>query len=67
MSILTPREYQRDAVEHIWERNTIINIRTGGGKTLIAVLAIKKFMASHPKKNILFVVPTRALVCFSNL
>lgn len=58
---LQPRPYQQSAAEIAISQNSIINIRTGGGKTLIAVLVINHFLSNSGKK-ILFIVPSRALV-----
>lgn len=62
MTRLTPRRSQLATLEEVKKRNLIVNLRTGGGKTLIAVLAIEAFRRSHPKKKIMFIVPTRILV-----
>jgi hypothetical protein len=56
------RAYQRHAADMAISNNCIINIRTGGGKTLIAVLAIDHFLQNEKGKRILFIVPSRALV-----
>jgi endoribonuclease Dicer len=58
---LCPRGYQTSAATEAIEKNTIINIRTGGGKTLIAVIVIDKFL-QQSKKVVCFLVPSRALV-----
>jgi CRISPR/Cas system-associated endonuclease/helicase Cas3 len=58
---LTPRPYQLEAVEEAMKKNTLINIMTGGGKTLIAAIVIDKFIKLS-KKTICFLVPSRALV-----
>lgn len=59
---LQPRQYQISAADIAISKNSIINIRTGGGKTLIAVLVINHFLSLTNVKNILFIVPSRALV-----
>ena len=59
---LVPRSYQIETAEKAYHGNTIINIKTGGGKTLIAALIIDHFINLNPEKNVLFIVPTRALV-----
>ena len=61
-SFLRLRDYQQEAVEVCLAGNTIINVATGKGKTLIAVKIIDYFMQRHEGKNILFIVPTKALV-----
>lgn len=58
---LQPRDYQLQCLEKIKRGNTIINMSTGGGKTLVAVLAFDHFLAANRGKAI-FAVPTRVLV-----
>ena len=57
-----PREYQRRLFELAKERNIIVHLGTGMGKTLIAVLLIKHYLQLDPTKRILFLVPSHALV-----
>jgi primosomal protein N' len=57
-----PREYQRVLFEIAKERNTIIHLGTGYGKTLIALLCIRHFSdAFETGKQTLFLVPSVAL------
>lgn len=58
-----PREYQRLLLEIALSRNTIVNLGTGAGKTLIALLCIKEkhVVGKGKKKKTLFVVPSVAL------
>ena len=58
---LIPRPYQLDAAAVAIANNTIINVCTGGGKTLIAVIVIDHFLQSS-NKAVCFLVPSRALV-----
>jgi ERCC4-related helicase len=58
---LIPRPYQLEAVEEAMKKNTLINIKTGGGKTLIAAVVIDKFFKLS-KKTVCFLFPSRALV-----
>jgi len=60
--MLAPRPYQQETADCAIRQNTIINIKTGGGKTLIAVLVINHFLKFSPEKTVLFIVPSRALV-----
>ncbi|CAL1138448.1 unnamed protein product [Cladocopium goreaui] len=57
---LQPRDYQLQCLEKIKKGNTIISMPTGGGKTLVAVLALDHFLAKRGKA--IFAVPTRVLV-----
>lgn len=59
---LVPRPGQRAALDALIKENLIINLKTGGGKTLIAVLAVEHFLKTKPAKKIMLVVPTRVLV-----
>jgi hypothetical protein len=58
-----PREYQRRLTEIAKQRNTIIHLGTGAGKTLIALLCIQQFSKDFEdgKKQTLFMVPSVAL------
>ena len=58
---LVPRNYQIEAVSVAIAGNTVINMDTGGGKTLIAVIVMDFFLSIN-NKAVCFVVPTRALV-----
>lgn len=57
-----PRPYQVESYRAALERNTIINLGTGLGKTHVAVMLIDKFLEQEPCKMICFAVPTTALV-----
>jgi ERCC4-related helicase len=57
-----PRGYQRALFEAAKCKNTIINLGTGYGKTLIALLCIRHFSPSFAEgKQTLFLVPSVAL------
>lgn len=56
------RHYQRAALEHTIERNTILSLPTGTGKTLVAVLAVDYFLRVHPDLAVVFIAPTVVLV-----
>ena len=55
------RQYQQEAAAAAISGNSVINIPTGGGKTLIAVSVINHFMMSS-EKTVCFLVPSRLLV-----
>lgn len=61
MGLLRPRPYQLACLDRVKNENTLVNLPTGGGKTLVAVLAIDHFLAGD-EKRVMFVVPTRVLV-----
>ena len=54
--------YQQECLDHAKRKNTIVNLDTGRGKTLIAARLIDHFLQLHPKKKVAFFVPTRPLV-----
>ena len=57
-----PRDYQRIFFEIAKTQNTIINLGTGFGKTLIALLCIRHFSADFESgRQTLFLVPSVAL------
>ena len=60
--LLSPRQYQIDAALYGIHENSIINIKTGGGKTLIAVIIMNHYLSINNGKKLLFIVPSRALV-----
>ncbi|CAE7308239.1 DCL3A [Symbiodinium natans] len=53
-----PREYQVQAFRQVCEQNTIVNMDTGLGKTLIAVMCIDYHLKRQPSKKVLMCVPT---------
>lgn len=77
-----PREYQRTIFEVAKQRNTIVNLGTGAGKTLIALLLIREVWSlessssseekemiekSNERKQTLFLVPSVALAIQQSL
>jgi len=59
---ITPRAYQEDIFQTTKDKNTLVVLPTGTGKTLIAIMtAIHKFK-QKPLEKILIVAPTRPLI-----
>jgi ERCC4-related helicase len=59
---LTPREYQSAIFKTCKEKDCIVILPTGTGKTLLAImLSIERFK-SHPLEKILILAPTRPLI-----
>jgi DEAD/DEAH box helicase len=57
-----PREYQERLFEIACQRNTIVHLGTGSGKTLIALMCIRHFASGFEQgKQTLFLVPSVAL------
>lgn len=54
--------HQLEAIDHAKAKNTIVNLATGMGKTLIAAKLIEHYLLGDPTKKVAFLVPTRALV-----
>ncbi|CAD7934438.1 unnamed protein product [Amoebophrya sp. A25] len=59
---LIPYPHQREAADTAVLGNTVVNVKTGGGKTLIAVLVTDHFLRTQPHKKVLLVVPTVPLL-----
>lgn len=55
------RDYQRNIAEVASEKNTLVVLPTGMGKTLIAVLVAVKRLEQFPEQKILIMAPTRPL------
>ncbi len=59
---ITPRKYQEEIFKTCLEKNCLVVLPTGTGKTLIAImLAIERFK-KFPLKKVLILAPTRPLV-----
>ena len=57
------REWQEKAFPLWWaKKRGIIKVVTGGGKTFFAIHCLKQYLEEDPKKNILIVVPSIALL-----
>lgn len=59
---LEPREYQKAILATAKEKNTLVVLPTGVGKTLIAVLLAVEQIKKFPGKKILMLAPTKPLV-----
>ncbi|MEK6881414.1 MAG: DEAD/DEAH box helicase [Nanoarchaeota archaeon] len=59
---ITPREYQLKILETCKEKNCLVVLPTGIGKTLIALMLTIERMKSFPNEKILFLAPTKPLV-----
>ena len=56
------REYQEKIADKTLNRNVLVVLPTGTGKTIIALIAILKWIDKHPKSKAFFLAPTRPLV-----
>lgn len=56
------RRYQEAITATACERNTLVVLPTGLGKTIIAVLVMAYRLMEHPDSKILFLAPTKPLV-----
>ncbi len=59
---LIPRSYQNSIFETAKEKNTLVILPTGLGKTMIALLLSISRLKEHPGSKILILAPTRPLV-----
>jgi len=59
---ISPREYQQKIFEIARERNTLVVLPTGLGKTLIALLLSIERKKKFPTSKVLFLAPTKPLV-----
>jgi Fanconi anemia group M protein len=59
---LEPRQYQQKIFESAKEKNTLVVLPTGMGKTMIALMLAMHRLEKFPKEKILFLAPTRPLV-----
>jgi Fanconi anemia group M protein len=59
---ITPREYQQKIFETCKEKNTLVILPTGLGKTLIALMLVIDRMEKFPTEKIIFLAPTKPLI-----
>ena len=60
--IMNPREYQLNIVKDAVEKNTLVVLPTGLGKTLISVLAAAQLLERNCDMKVLIMAPTKPLV-----
>jgi len=58
---ISPREYQQKIYETCIEKNTLVVLPTGIGKTLIALMLTVERMTRFPGEKVLFLAPTKPL------
>ncbi len=56
------RQYQENIVNQCNNKNSLVVLPTGLGKTIIAILLIRKALEKYPKARIIILAPTRPLV-----
>lgn len=59
---ITPREYQQKIFETCIEKNCLVVLPTGLGKTLIALMVVIDRMQKFPNEKIVFLAPTKPLI-----
>jgi len=59
---VVPRIYQQNIFKNILNKNSLVVLPTGLGKTLIAIMLIIYHLRKEPNKKILFLAPTKPLV-----
>lgn len=59
---INPREYQQKIFEKCIDKNCLVVLPTGLGKTLIALMLSIERMKKFPKEKIVFLAPTKPLV-----
>jgi Fanconi anemia group M protein len=58
---ISPRKYQQDIFETCKDKNCLVVLPTGLGKTLIALMLAIERMKKFPEEKIVFLAPTRPL------
>ena len=59
---IKPREYQEKIYETCKEKNCLVILPTGLGKTLIALMLVIDRMKKFPTEKIVFLAPTKPLI-----
>ena len=59
---ITPREYQQKIFETCMQKNCLVVLPTGLGKTLIAIMLTIYRMREFPGEKVVFLAPTKPLV-----
>lgn len=58
---ISPRDYQRKIYESCIEKNCLVVLPTGVGKTLIALMLAIKRIELYPNEKVVFLAPTKPL------
>ncbi len=58
---ISPRKYQQEIYESCKDKNCLVVLPTGIGKTLIALMLSIHRLRQHPESKIVFLAPTRPL------
>ena len=59
---IEPRAYQQKIFETARDKNTLVVLPTGTGKTLVALMVAVNLFKKHPTKKIVMLAPTRPLI-----
>lgn len=62
LSSITPRDYQSNILKTCIEKNCLVVLPTGLGKTLIALMLTVERMKKFPGEKVVFLAPTKPLV-----
>lgn len=58
---ITPRRYQEVIFHTATQKNTLVVLPTGLGKTMIAAMLVAQRLSQYPKTKIIFLAPTKPL------
>ena len=59
---IKPRDYQKNILETCKNKNCLVVLPTGLGKTLIALMLTIERMKAFPGQKVLFLAPTKPLI-----